>query len=714
MLMNSSLDIFLPVSPAWILLCFLGAAIYAAALYYRSKDFKEVSGNQRLIKSGLGALRFLAVSIIALLLLNPLLESSSQEEDPSIVVFLADNSESAGQALSSGDSAAFVEAWRQMGEELPDEIEVAYFNFASELAEGDQLDFSGKSTDLSLALSGIADRYYNRNLGAVVLLTDGIFNQGRNPLYASDALSAPVFSIALGDTTPKRDLRITKVYSNEIAYLDDRFEVLVDVQASALSGEAPNLILQRLSPSGGLRQNAWSESDTAVRIANEFWSQSARFLVDADVPGFHHYRLTASIAGDDGSKELIYGNNSWDFYVEVLDSRKKILLLANAPHPDLSALKQAISSNMNYEAVIAMANEFAGDYKDYSLVALHGLPQGSQNAMMNAIRESGVSTFFILTQGSDIQAFNAAQPLLKIQANSNQTNDVTATVVESFQLFGLNDDFQPNITDLPPITVPFGEYQLAAAAQVLLKQKIGAVATDYPLLAFFENQGQKQAVMTGEGLWRWRLYDFLIHGNHESFDQLISKTVQYLSIEVDKRRFRAGAMKSIFSDNERVILEAQLYNANYEAINEPEVNVTITHEDGTEYPFVFSRSGNLYELDAGYLPEGSYTFAANTNYAGEDLNAQGVFSVKPLNLELSQITANHSLLYLLSDRFGGEVFLPGEMDDLKQALSSSNSIAPELYTIEKTQGAINWRWLFFVVLLFLSTEWFVRKYLGTY
>lgn len=38
-------------------------------------------------------------------------------------------------------------------------------------------------------------RYAGRNLGAVILATDGLYNEGSNPLYAYPELKVPVFTV---------------------------------------------------------------------------------------------------------------------------------------------------------------------------------------------------------------------------------------------------------------------------------------------------------------------------------------------------------------------------------------------------------------------------------------------------------------------------------------------------------------------------------------
>jgi hypothetical protein len=175
---------------------------------------------------------------------------------------------------------------------------------------------------------------------------------------------------------------------------------------------------------------------------------------------------------------------------------------------------------------------------------------------------------------------------------------------------------------------PFGEFVPLANAQPLLYQRIGKIDTEYPLLVLGETQGIKTGVLAAEGIWKWRLFDFLQNENHDLFDQLIRKTVQYLSLKEDKRRFRVSLPKNIFNENEPVYLDAELYNQSFELINDPDVSIVITDQDNREFPYVFSKTTNAYRLNAGILGVGEYRFRAKVVTAGKELTYDGQFSVR--------------------------------------------------------------------------------------
>ena len=66
-------------------------------------------------------------------------------------------------------------------------------------------------------------------------------------------------------------------------------------------------------------------------------------------------------------------------------------------------------------------------------------------------------------------------------------------------------------------------------------KKIGQVNTSFPLIAFSSSLTSKNAVIFGEGIWRWRIYDNMINQNTQIFDELIAKILKYLATKEEKR-----------------------------------------------------------------------------------------------------------------------------------------------------------------------------------
>lgn len=195
---------------------------------------------------------------------------------------------------------------------------------------------------------------------------------------------------------------------------------------------------------------------------------------------------------------------------------------------------------------------------------------------------------------------------------------------------------------------------------------------------------------------------------------MISKVVQYLSLKEDKRRFRVSLSKNIFDENENIYFDAELYNKSFELVNEPDASLTIKDAEGKEYSYTFNKTDNAYRLDAGILPVGNYSFQASVFYSGERLTYDGQFSVKPVQLERYETTANHNLLRLLSERYGGELIYPDNISSIISKLQARETVKPVIYETAKTRPVIDLKWLFFVLLLLFTLEWGLRRYYGAY
>ena len=689
--------------PAWFLiLCAVAGLVVATILYFRERQFQE---QPRSLVWGMGFLRWLGYSLLAALLLSPLLRYVDRDTQEPVIVLAQDVSESVGMEI---DTTAYREQWNTLKNTLSEKYQVVEYTFGQSVRNDGALDFTDKRTNLDAVLTEISDVYGTQNLGAVVLATDGIYNEGTNPAYRDLQLQAPVYTVGLGDTTERRDLLVRRVFHNKIAYLDDRFSIQIDVSARNATGSSTRLTVTRVGEGGG---GALHAENISIQ-GNDFFS-TREVVLTADRPGVQRYRIELTGITD----EVSTANNRRDIFVDVLDARQKILVLAAAPHPDLSAFKQALAVGRNNEVDVAYAGKFQGRIADYDLVVLHQLPSAKlpATATLDQLAASKVPTLFVAGDQISAAAFNGAQDLVRFKGTAGaKGNDVSARLASGFNLFTLSDELKQAIGNFPPLTSAFGEFTVNPGGALLLRQRIGSVDTDYPLVTIGESRGVRTGVISGSGLWQWRLYDYLDGGSHGRFDELVSQLSQYLTVQDDKRRFRVVLPENIFDENEPVQLDAELYNSNYELINDPEATVTLTGEGGREFPFTFTRTSNAYALNAGILPVGNYRFRARANAGGEELTYDGRFSVQAVEVERFALEADHGLLRQLSSRYGGELLFPAQLAGLPARLEAAGTVKPVMLDTVNTRSVIHLKWIFFVLLVLYAAEWFMRRYFGGY
>ena len=699
--MNTS---FILEYPWWFLLFCVAIGIAFAYLLYGRKPFVFHEKENKFWKYGLATLRFLSTSLIAFLLLSLLIKTKKTEEEKPVILWLQDNSSSLNVSFGNNiTKEKYTQELISLQEKIKDKYELISYNFGDALKDFKSPDYSEKETDISNAIDELFVRHGSQNIGAVILSSDGIFNKGNSPLYNKNAITIPFYTIALGDTSIKKDALIKSVRYPELVYLGDQFNINVQIEANHLQGQTT--VLEIISPDGK------SILNKVINITEDRFTFQTDAVSDAVKPGVLQYKVKLkTIAG-----ETITENNYDVAYIEVIDGRQKVLMLYDAPHPDIKALKAAIEQNKNYQFEQADIKNFTGNYKEADLIILHGLPSvgaASKFSTVQEIMSSNMPVLLVLSANTNLSQFNTLQKILQISGTSQNGNDVFPIYQSSFSKFTLNENTLKTITTLPPLLSPFGRYQAATTVDVFYKQQIGSIPTDNPLMLFNEVNGKKTGIICGEGLWRWRLHEFAQTKKYDATDEIINKTTQYLTVKGDKRRFRVHTPKNVFNANEAIQIDAELYNESYELVNDVDANCSVKGDDGKNYTFTFDKTINAYTLNAGILPVGNYTVNAKATYKGKANAASCSFSVRPIIIETLNTQANHQLLQILATQSGGKFYFPTAMKQIVDDIEKNDKVKSILYDTFNTQPLIDMKWLFFIILLLLISEWFIRKYNG--
>lgn len=150
------------------------------------------------------------------------------------------------------------------------------------------------------------------------------------------------------------------------------------------------------------------------------------------------------------------------------------------------------------------------------------------------------------------------------------------------------------------------------------------------------------------------------------------------------------------------------------AVADAQVSLTITDSTGTEYPHSMEPLGNgRYSLDVGPMPEGTYRYTAIAREAETSLGRdQGQFSVGALRLEYQQTRADPVLMRQIAARSDARAYTPETVEALSEDLAASPAFSSNTVT-DSTEAEL-WRSSLFLVLilLFLTTEWTLRKRFG--
>ncbi|MCZ6520493.1 MAG: VWA domain-containing protein [Bacteroidetes bacterium] len=687
-------------SPQWLIIPWLIlAAGYAFILYQKNGPWGKK------LQKFLMVLRFVLVACLLFLLLSPFVKQTKINIEEPVMVFAIDNSSSLKQVTDSVELQEFFRKVKEMEPPLRDnDCQIEYWSFDG-VTNLDDLKYSYPSTDLNQLLKQIQLEFEDRNLAGVVLFSDGIYNQGTSPLYVP--YSFEINTVAMGDTVPKTDINLRSLVYNKLAYQGNKFPLEAEIINNGFVGKEISVVVF-MDNRKVAEQRLILDKDRQI--------SKVRFSLDAENKGMQH--IIVRVSAKPG--EFSHSNNTKHAYVDVVEGKERILIIAHSPHPDIKAIKSAIEKNKNYHVQtyipgIHPKSSIDLDQDHFDLIIFHQLPAlgGTANNLIKKVFSMDVSTWFIVGNQNNLDQFNRYNRVITVDYKGKEKDQVTAVFNNDFDLFNYHPDFRDILVNLPPVTVPFGKYRPTINTTVLLYQKVGSIITKNPLLIVHNLNGKRSAVMAGEGLWRWRLQNHAQHENTDAFDELISKLVQYLSSKEDKRKFKVYPVKKEVFNNESVVLQTDIYNDVYEKIYGKKVDLIIGDEKNKKqkYSYTTNEFNSQYKISG--LEQGVYNFNASTLLKGKKEYSSGVFTVRQLQIENLQLTADHQLLRELARRSGGKMY-HSEQLDLLQAALLDQKIPGVMHREEDFLPIINLKWILFLLVCLVSIEWFIRKYNGSY
>ena len=690
-------QIIFETSPSFVLLCLIVSIGYAFLLYAKKGPWSKTMNRI------LFALRTVLVFLISFLLLGPIVKQISNSYEKPQLIILNDDSGSVKEVTDSTTLKKIQERIKNATDALTENG----YSISTTNLEGEDIikvDYKATSSDITSGLKKIANKFEGQNIAGVVLLSDGIYNQGISPLYAS--YNFPVYTIGVGDTLQRIDLSVKNLAYNKIAYQGNKFPVHVEVMAKGLPNEDITVSLSR--------------RDHIMDQQTKSSGKSQLVAFDFEVLANDQGIQKLDIQVERKSQERNVKNNHASLFVEVVEGKKKILVVAPAPHPDIKAIREVIDKNSNYEFLLHIPGlseqqPSALRSSEIDLAIFLQAPdlKGRTKELFQQIVSGNTSILLQLGQQTDIASLARNNMPIKFVTMPRDFDEVTPAINSSFSNFILTPENNSIIADYPPVSVFFAKMQLAPNATTLLYQRVGSVTTDKPLVTIQTLDTRKIGILLGEGIWRWRLNEFDKTENTAAFDELFGKLIQYLSTQDDKRKFRSYPLQQQFSDDEPVIFESQAYNDIFEPIYGQSVDIELSDEHGkvTHYTYVTSQGNTRYQI--GDLHEGIYRYKAKATVNNKPEEVKGEFIVTTEQEELQNLTADFDLLRKLSANTGGKFFTTSNLENLFTDLQRKEAKSI-IHSEERFNSIINLKWVFFALLALISAEWFLRKYNGSY
>lgn len=720
----NSFSFGLAASPWIVALVILAAFAFAIYSYRRTSPPVPPMRRWTLIM-----LRTLGIGLLLLALFEPILSSLGvNAEEPRVIVAIDD---SQSMTLAGEDSTRIAEARaitaRLAASSLGDGSSFILFADSAHpvaLPAGLQrLDATGGETRLEAPFTLTADSLRLRNIRAIVLLSDGRYNVGANPLFAAEGLGIPVFAVGHGDSAEPRDLSVQQIFTNEITYLGTELPVEVRVKSAGYDGGAATVTL---------RDDNGVVASQQVALAPGTNDYTATFIYRPRAEGVA--KLRADISG--GGSDLTEKNNSRSAFVKVKSNKRRYVLLAGGPNPDVAFLRRLLGQDKNIDVRAFIQRGTSGEFiegklepaafRETEAVVLVDFPTASTTAehirlVKSAVQGTNLPVFLFMGASTDINKLKELESILPVTFTAARGNEmqVFADLTEN----GTNSPItrvraMDGWASLPPVFRTETSARARPESEVLATTRLGSTKLDDPLIVSRKLGRSRSLAVLGYGVYRWQLLGEgprvargeTVPGVLEDF---IANSLRWLAVRDEEKQVRIVTSKQIYNLGEPVRVLAQVYDESFNPLSDAEVSVTVQGPEQNHTLTLAPSGSGRYEAMLSNLPAGDYSFGGRAVANGREIGRdEGRFSIGEIGLEFLQPSMNAELLRALAARTGGRFYTARTSGSLIDDITAHPGFSPRTVETQSDVPLWNIPWVLFTALALFAIEWTIRKRSG--
>lgn len=287
-------------------------------------------------------LRGCILALLLLVLLHPHRVERKEFREPREIAVLVDDSASISLRDEEDGPSRFERAKEDL-ESLSslygEEGQLRWYRFdkdAFPIAGGDQLTTSGNRSDIGRALETVLGDEEERELSAIVLLSDGQTDDPEAAIRAArlcQQANIPLYTRLLGTPDESADLRLSGLFARQESLYNPKVLLSGKIHAAGFVGERVDI---RVSAKDRLLHEA-----TEMIGANE---QLFEFAFETPYKGFHTYDIEILPIGG----ERLTDNNSGVVGAEVLDRKIRVINMEGTPRASHD-LENAVETDPDIE-----------------------------------------------------------------------------------------------------------------------------------------------------------------------------------------------------------------------------------------------------------------------------------------------------------------------------------------------------------------------------
>lgn len=602
--------------------------------YYNYRSQPEIPVSRRWL---LFALRFVSLSILLTLLLNPILYYTLHREKTPQIILLQDTSESMNLIHGKTAKAANL---KPLSERLAKRFQDAGYEVSS-FAFAGGLEGKKSSTLLAKTLDDLASAKKLNNPEGIILASDGWLRD--ESLATVSRLGSPFYILADSTNIPVPDLEVTSVRSNRYAYRGEPNTIRAEFVSRDYSGSATARLLIGDKPI----------STQAVKL-EDGRASTVDFTHRFNQTGFYKWRVELSPLGN----ESRLSNNSFPGAIEVLADKERILLISDKPAWDNKFTLDAIAANPRWEATSYQNRDgrlFNGETQvnrlaAENLAAMIIINNGNlklDNATANFINSNFNKGIGLLYQGLPVPELASSLPLLRSNVLTSYQGFVNPTAQASG--YPMLSSLAAGAKDVPPLDY----YYVSASPGAEVLATINNPQNS-PAIAVKSTGGGRSLAFATLNLWRWQLLS-----GEEGYNKLISSCLTWLGNK------STGSYSAIYNNSYFRGEEIKIRLRSEDEIRQSKLDanprIRILDKDNKEVQADYmNRDGDEYSFAVDLKEPGTYSFEISDKESGQ--STKGRFELSESSLESRDFGYNLPLLSWLASETNGKLIYPSILE----------------------------------------------------
>ena len=663
----------------WIILCLTFSILLSYFLYYE-KDSK------RILKKNLVSflLRLFSLFFITLLFLEPISKSFVYKKNKPIFLVFVDASKSVSNYDLISQLKEFISNHNK-------NVDVKTFHFSDKVYDGLPQNYNGKETNINSVFEFVKKKYLRKNVEGLLLISDGIINLGKNPIYNESVNIFPVHCVGVGDTSQITDIRIENVNYNPVSFQNSIVTLELLVSADNLLGN--NFDAKLISNGKNIQSFNFlvNEKDFYKKII---------YKVELDSSGLNQFKFKL----DSFENEKIISNNSFDITIDVIESEYKILMLYDHVHPDAITIGKSLESDINVDFKILSVSEENIQFSGSDLILFSGV-QVLEKLICEKIKKSEIPLLFLSNNGEDLFknffdniSFNLVDNFFEVRP-SLDTN---------FSSFKIDRNLINQFKNGPSLSTNYLKISGIKRPDIIFKQNVNGITNDNPLI-LIERDGVSKGIILAQNFWRQRMYDYKSNENYLKFDKFILDVCKSLILSSRKNKISVDYDK-IVGINSKFNLKVKKFNKNFELDNNEDLYFECTNNFGDTIKKKITKNKDYYQLDLSLESIGKYKFKVFSEDTSSYYSSS--FIAEDIDYENKYTKANHKLLKQISEKSNGTFHNYSEFKLLDEFISKKKFVSKSEIESVNTEDIKKNEWILLILLMLIITEILIRRTSG--